>query len=81
MSNVIYSEMYLGSEDQPERNVRGINQDGLKYRNWSKRFWNTRKNVRLRSAAFQQAAQECDDQSLTVTAIITRKMYHSDIVQ
>jgi len=32
----------------------------------------------LRSAALQQATQKCDDQSLPVTAIITRKIHHKD---
>jgi len=34
----------------------------------------TRRKVRLRSAAFQQATQKCDDQLLPVTAIFTRKI-------
>jgi len=38
---------------------------------------NTRRKVRLRSAAFQQATQKCDDQSLPATAIITRKIHHT----
>jgi len=38
---------------------------------------NTRRNVRLRSAAFQQATLKCDHQSLPVTAIITRKIHHN----
>jgi len=38
---------------------------------------NTWRRVRLRSAAFQQAAQKCDDQSLPVTAIIMRKIHRT----
>jgi len=38
MSKVIYSEIYVGSEDQPDGNAWSRNQVGLKSRIWSKPF-------------------------------------------
>jgi len=39
MSKVICGEIYLGIEDQPDGDVWGINQVGLKNRIWSKPCW------------------------------------------